>query len=116
MSVESTFRGRKRGRPYISEADFQATIIAIARYHGWFVSHFRAVQTRSGWLTPVAADGKGFPDLVLCRERMIYAELKADKGSLKPEQKVWRDKLESAGAEYYLWRPRLIDEIERVLK
>lgn len=62
--------------PLTTEAMFQIEIIELARILGWRVAHFRPAQTRHGWRTPVAADGKGFPDLVLVRERVIYAELK----------------------------------------
>lgn len=74
-----------------------------------------AVNQRGQWRTPVAADGKGFPDLVAVREelaagkrrpRVLFIELKTDKGRLSKEQKEWHEELIGAGAEAYVWRPR----------
>src|SRR4051794_27414866 len=58
------------------EAVFQDQVIEIAHIYRWRVAHFRPAQTSRGWRTPVAADGMGFPDLVLIRQpEMIIAEL-----------------------------------------
>lgn len=93
----------------IDEALLQRAIIDCARNLGWRVSHFRAARVkRDGeetWATPVAADGKGFPDLVLVRERVIFAELKSDTGVLRPDQLLWMEALQVAGAEWHLWLP-----------
>ena len=72
------------------------------------------------WLTPVQADGKGFPDLVLVRgKRLIFAEVKAERGRGSPEQDAWFTALRSAGrgeGQYvYIWRPSNWDEIVEVL-
>lgn len=77
----------------------------MARTFGWRVAHFRAARTGKGWRTPVAADGAGFPDLVLVRDRVVFAELKSKAGRLSREQQVWRDVLRHAGAEWHLWTP-----------
>jgi len=101
------------------EEAFQKQVIDLAHLHGWLVAHFRTakVQTKQGvrYMTPVGADGKGFPDLVLVRERVIYAELKAKTGRLRPDQVVWMDKLLDAGAAWYLWRPQDLDDINQIL-
>lgn len=89
----------------MTEAQLQAAVIDVARFLGWRVAHFRPARTASGWRTPVGADGAGFPDLVLVRDRVVYAELKAERGRLGPAQRVWLDILEAAGAEVYLWGP-----------
>ena len=49
----------------MNEAEFQRMVIDMAHLFGWRVAHFRKVQTHGRWMTAVAADGKGFPDLVL---------------------------------------------------
>jgi len=57
----------------------------------------------------------GFPDRVLVRDRIIFAELKRDKGKPTEAQKEWLDALAGAGAEVYLWRPQDLDEIATIL-
>jgi hypothetical protein len=98
------------------ERDWQAFVINLAHTLSWRAAHFRAAQTQRGnWITPVAADGAGFPDLVLVRDRIIYAELKTNTGKLGPAQIAWGQALTRAGAEYYVWRPRDADEVQAVL-
>jgi hypothetical protein len=49
----------------------------------------------------------GVPDFdpILGNGRIIYAELKTQKGRLSPEQTEWLHRLKAAGAEVYVWRP-----------
>ena len=69
------------------------------------MSHFRPARTERGWRTPVQADGAGFPDLVLVRERVVFVELKSDTGRLADQQAGWLQALVEAGCEVHLWRP-----------
>jgi hypothetical protein len=60
----------------------------------------------------------GFPDLVLARDgRVIFAELKTERGKPSPAQDRWM--LEIRGrydtSLCYLWRPSDRPEIQRVL-
>lgn len=72
------------------EQAFQQQVIDLAHIYGWRVAHFRAAMTARGWRTPVEADGAGFPDLVLVRPpEVIFAELKAARGTLTPAQREW---------------------------
>jgi hypothetical protein len=90
----------------VSEADLQRAIVDLARLRGWTVAHFRRARLDNGrTITPVAADGAGFPDLVLVRDRVVFAELKSERGRLAPAQIMWRDRLLAAGAEWHVWRP-----------
>lgn len=103
----------------VSEEQFQKNVIREAQLYGWKIAHFRKAQSKRGnWITPVAGDGKGFVDLVLALEddRVIFAELKRQDGYLKPEQKMWRDLLISAGQEWYLWKPSMMEEITDILQ
>lgn len=58
------------------------------------------------WATPNAADSKGFPDLILVRERLIAVEVKGDGDTLRPQQKMWLERLSAAGVETYVWTRR----------
>ncbi len=102
----------------LSEREDQWITWVIDRAHqsGWGVAHFRPAKTAHGWRTPVQADGKGFPDLVLVRDRVIFAELKAAKGKLAREQQWWEVILRAAGAEFYVWRPADRPDITRILR
>lgn len=89
----------------LAEKDWQRQVIDLARMLHWRVAHFRPAMTKHGWVTPVAADGKGWPDLLLVRDRVIAAELKADAGALSDDQRLWLAALERAGIEVHVWRP-----------
>lgn len=106
-----------------SEAEFQRQVTAMANLLGWRVASFRAVAVKraNGQVyheTPVGADGRGWPDLVLVHRdgRIIFAELKSDGGKLRPEQKVWLEWLGRTPAAACVWRPADIDTIEAVLR
>lgn len=99
----------------MSEADWQRLVIDAARAWGWRVAHFRAAQLGDGrWVTPVAADGAGFPDLVLVHARhavVAFVELKSETGDHRPEQRAWLDDLGEAMQQHgdvwvATWRPR----------
>jgi hypothetical protein len=88
--------------PPITEADFQARIVDLAKLTGWHVTHFRAVHTSGRWRTPLTGHA-GFPDLVLARHgTVIAAELKTERGRLTAEQKAW---LAALGEHGRVWRP-----------
>ena len=93
-------------------------IVASARLLGWRVAHFRPAWTQRGWRTAGSYDAQGWPDLVLVRERVVFAEVKTDRGRLRPEQEGWLGSLRHAGAEVYVWRPEdwTSGEVEDVLR
>jgi len=102
----------------ISENDLLRRILDLARLTGWRTAHFRqAMNERGHWRTPVAGDGKGFPDLVLVRkDRLIFAELKSSTGRTTPQQQQWLDCLALIpSVEVYLWRPTDWQEVQRTL-
>lgn len=102
--------------PKMTEAAFQKQVIALAKLHGWRVAHFRPSLNRRGkWQTAVQADGSGFPDLVLVRERVIWAELKTEDGKLSNDQIDWQTDLLDANQEVYVWRPCNWEEIVEAL-
>lgn len=104
-----------------TESDFQRSVLDLARVFGWRSAHFRSVcvQRSDGstrWQTPVQGDGAGLPDLVLVRERVVWVELKSDRGLISNEQKVWLEALRRAGQEVYVWRPKDWNEIVKCLE
>lgn len=90
----------------ISEAELQAAVIEGAHAFGYLVAHFRPARTEHGYRTPVQADGKGWPDLVLVgRGRVLFRELKAVGGRASKAQLMWGVSLRAAGADYGVWTP-----------
>ncbi len=80
-----------------SERDFQQQVLQLAQLYGW-----RSYHT---WLSVHSA--AGFPDLVLVRGgRVIFGELKSERGRVSQAQRDWLDALqECPGVEVHLWRP-----------
>jgi hypothetical protein len=95
-----------------------AQVIQLAKHRGWRVAHFRPGLTRGGkWVTPVQADGKGFPDLLMTRrEQMIVVETKVDGRRATPEQEAWLAAFAMAGVPAYLWCPEDWPVIEKILE
>jgi hypothetical protein len=106
----------------VNERDFQQQVLDLARLYQWAAYH--TFDSRRSAV--------GFPDLVLVRApEIIFAELKAEKGRLSPEQREWiaalglveeaiaqrtpehliRDRL----FEVNVWRPSDFDAINRRL-
>ena len=110
--------------PEMSEAELQRSVIELARLYKWKIVHFRgvAVRRKDGsirYQTPVQGDGAGFPDLVLVRDKVIFIELKSDRGTLSQEQALWMEALVKArGVVAYILRPRdwLDGTIDKILK
>lgn len=100
----------------IPEWVFQDMVATVASQNGWQVAHFMTAKLGDRHMTPTKYDAAGFPDLVLCRERIIYAELKTETGELTPEEEQWRTKLQAANQEWYLWRPRYWQQIKEILQ
>lgn len=93
-------------KPVLRGKELQKAIIDLAHHHSWKVAHFTAVQDIRGvWRTPAQADGVGWPDLVLCRDRLITIEVKGDGDSMKQAQVKWLDALTLAGVEAHVIRP-----------
>lgn len=92
----------------ISERDFQAQVLQLARLSGWMAYHTRDSRRSE----------PGFPDLVLVRPPMIlFAELKTGAGKVRPEQRTWLAALAGCeGVDVALWRPSDWKTVEEVLK
>lgn len=89
----------------MTEKQWQTLVVGMAGACGWMLYH--TYDSRRS--------APGFPDLVLVKDRVIFVELKTNKGRMTQAQREWRDNLRSARAEWYLWRPRDEDEVRRIL-
>jgi len=87
------------------EADLLAAILDACALLRLRTAHFHAAQTKRGaWVTPVAGDGKGFPDLVITGRRVAYRELKVGRNKPTAEQDAWLAALTDAGQDAGVWR------------
>lgn len=87
-----------------TEQQWQNVVVNVARTYGWQTMHHLVSRgTAPGW-----------PDLVLAhqaRRRLLFVELKSDKGKLRTEQRYWLRLLATCGQECGLWRPRDQDTV-----
>ena len=94
----------------LSEKQFMAQVVQLARLCGWLVYH--TYDSRRC----VA----GFPDLVLChpgRSVVIFAELKRDsKKRPTPEQQRWLSALATTGNLATCWTPADWESIQATLQ
>src|SRR5215472_4629423 len=94
----------------MTENELLTNVIDLAHAFKWRVAHFRSVPVKHGerviYQTPVQADGAGFPDLVLVRDRVLFVELKSATGRTSVAQQDWLFALSGAEAECHIWYPR----------
>jgi len=84
------------------ENELLSSVRKLAKMYGWMSYHTH---------DPRRSD-EGFPDLVMVRESIIFAELKSRTGKLSHAQEIWLRMLERTGSvEVYLWRPQDLDMI-----
>lgn len=107
--------------PTLTEAEFQLQVIDLAHLRGWKCAHFRSVKVQRAdgqthYQTPVMADGRGFPDLLLLRgERMLVVELKVGRNTCSDAQTAWLLAFRAAGMLAVIWRPEDWPTIEEAL-
>lgn len=80
------------------EADLQTRILGHARALGWLAYHTHDSRRSQ----------PGFPDLVLVSERrgrVMFRELKTERGRLSDDQRTWLRALTAAGMDAAVWRP-----------
>ena len=90
----------------LTEREWQAQVVAIARTYGWQVHHHLiSYGSAAGW-----------PDLTICGHgRALFIELKTDAGKLRPAQIVWLGLLAAAGCEVAVWRPADLEQVTAAL-
>lgn len=91
----------------LTEKEWQAQVKELAALMGFRRAYHTFDSRRSA---------SGFPDLVLVRERVIFLELKREKGKLSETQKEWLTALIHAGAEAYVARPSDFDDLAKILR
>ncbi|MBG6085839.1 VRR-NUC domain-containing protein [Zhihengliuella flava] len=85
--------------PAMTERNLQSAVIKLAKFHGYEVTYHTHDSRRSQ---------PGFPDLVLAstrRGRLLFRELKTDKGRMTADQRQVLDVLAAVGADAGVWRP-----------
>ena len=99
----------------ITEAEFQQMVTKQAEALGWQWMH--VATTGIGRHSPMRGTmGKGWPDLVLVKgSRILFIELKRQKGLMTTEQMAVMNLLEQTKAETYCFRPADIPQILHVL-
>ena len=90
----------------VTEAQLQDQVLLLAKWTGW--ASYHPYDSRRS--TP------GYPDLTLVRgKRLVFAEMKSEKGRISLDQRRWLGWLDDAGVEVYLWRPSDWKDIETAL-
>ncbi|HAM40588.1 MAG TPA: hypothetical protein DCP69_04435 [Candidatus Omnitrophica bacterium] len=91
----------------VTEREFLAAIISLAKLNGWATYHTHDSRRSD----------PGFPDLVAVRgAQMLIMEAKREKGRVTPEQQAWIDRLwQVKYVTASVVRPHDLDEIARVL-
>ena len=89
----------------LTEPAWQAQVLQVARLYRWTCYH--TYDSRRSQ--------PGFPDLVLVRDRVLFRELKTDRGRITPDQQRWLDTLRAAGADADVWRPGDLHRVKREL-
>jgi hypothetical protein len=96
----------------MTERDLQSTIVQAARMFGWLVAHHHDSRRQVRPSVFVGdADAAGLPDLVMVRrDRVLFVELKREKGRTTPAQDQWLDALAASGCvEALVVRPSDLD-------
>jgi hypothetical protein len=95
MTAPATFK-RTDYAARMPERELQQLVADLCRALG--LVHFH-VQHSHGMT-------KGWPDsVILGNGKMIYRELKSERGQLSPEQRAVGAMLKAAGADWKVWRP-----------
>lgn len=104
----------------LPESAFQNQVISLAEMYGWGPI-FHAPAGGKGGRVDRQQRGAGFPDLVMLHvddRRLLFAELKTDKGLVSAKQRVWIAALQLLGppVEVHLWKPEDWDEMNGILR
>lgn len=100
----------------LTERQWQRVVTDYATFKQWRWVHYKPARTPDGKYLTRLDGAAGFPDLCLVRgKRLLFVELKGEKGRLSEGQDDWLAALEETGVECYVWKPADWDDVERVL-
>lgn len=87
-----------------SEQEFSEWVSQLAAWRRWQLRYHTHDSRRSN---------PGFPDWVFVHPKgdIVFAELKARKGRVRPEQTRWIEALRQLGLSAYIWRPGDAEEV-----
>ena len=92
-----------------SEKQFEGQVKDLAKIFHWLYYHtWRSIHSPAG-----------FPDCVLVRgNRIIFAELKSEKGKVSTSQQEWLDALKETSVEVFLWysSDETLEKIAEILR
>lgn len=91
----------------ITEKQFESQVKGLAKTFGWLYYHtWRSIHSPAG-----------FPDCVFVKgERIIFAELKSEKGKVSESQWEWMEALARTKVEVFLWHPSEFYHIADILR
>jgi hypothetical protein len=113
--------------PPITEKAFREQVLTVARTCGYVCWYDVATNAPRrcvcGRFSTGPRNPAGWPDLVLVRPaterrpgRLLFVELKKEKGTLKAEQIAWLSLLGLAGAETYVIHPSELQEFALIIR
>jgi len=105
------------GHARVTEAQLMKATLDLARLKSWRIARFPATNVRDGKHLRLGWDTRGFPDVLLVRDRLMTIEFKSDTGVLSVDQQNWSTWLGKALVEDWVIRPQLwLDgTVERIL-
>lgn len=93
----------------MTEKEWSTQFKHLFELYGWTGYHpYLSIHSERGW-----------PDWSLVnttQKRMIFVELKAEKGKLSESQVKWKGLIEATGGEWYCLRPSQFEEAQEILK
>lgn len=90
-----------------TEAQWQATVVDMARHYGWHVTHVREMR----------GNPHGLPDLLCFRGNdYLLLELKTERGRVSPVQDRWHQDAGQCGVTVHVLRPSDVERAEEMLR
>jgi len=100
------------------EKDFGHQVEHLLSLFRWRWYHPAPAYRPSGGYSDSFHGMKGLPDYIAVRRgRLVFAELKNERGRLTPDQNEWLDELRRVpNLEVHVWRPADLEDIKEVLR